>query len=276
METSSERPKLLFVDDDESIRQTLSQILSKNGYAVTTVATVSEALSEISNQPFDILLSDLNIGQPGDGLTVVSAMRRTQPRARTYILTGYPDFDSALEAIRRQVDDYFVKPADISTLLKTLSARPMRSRVAGSGDKRASSIIRENRDGIIEKWAQETERDPELTHLHLPRAERIDHLPALLLQLANRLDKNVDVNGKQDMESAAAHGKTRRRQGYSLPLIVAETRILYRVIADTLQRNMAEMDIRFIIPDLILISDNLNAMVVESLRAFLAADPVAA
>jgi ActR/RegA family two-component response regulator len=271
-----ERPKLLFVDDDESIRQTLPAILAEEGFDVTTVATVSEALSEISHQPFDILLSDLNIGEPSDGLTVVSAMRRTQPGARTYIFTGYPDFDSALEAIRRQVDDYLVKPANIPMLVKTLRVKPRRSRVVGSGDKRASTIIRENRDAIIEKWAEETERDKELTRLHLPRAERIDHLPALLHQLANRLDKAPDVNDKQEMESAWAHGKARRQQGYSTPLVLAETRILYRIIATTVQSNMAEMDISFIIPDLILISDNLNAMVVESLRAFLAADQIAA
>jgi ActR/RegA family two-component response regulator len=103
------RSKLLFVDDDESSRQMLPVILTENGFDVTTVATVAEAISEINRQPFDILLSDLNIGQPGDGFTVVSAMRRIQPQARTYLLTGYPDFDSALEAIRRQVDDYLTK-----------------------------------------------------------------------------------------------------------------------------------------------------------------------
>lgn len=270
------RPKLLFVDDDEAIRQTLTVILSTNGFDVTTVATVSEALAEISRQPFEILLSDLNIGQPGDGFTVVSAMRRTQPHARTYILTGYPDFDSALEAIRRQVDDYLVKPANIPTLLKTLSTKPTGSRVPDSPGKRASTIIREKRDAIIEKCAEETERDPELKQIHLPRAARIDHLPALLRQLANRLDKNADINDKQEMESASAHGKMRRRQGYSIPLIIAETRILYCVIADTVQSNLAEMDISFIIPDLILISDNLLAMQAESLRSFLSVERAAA
>lgn len=270
------RPKLLFVDDDEAIRQTLSVILSTNGFDVTTVATVSEALAEISRQPFEILLSDLNIGQPGDGFTVVSAMRRTQPHARTYILTGYPDFDSALEAIRRQVDDYLVKPANIPTLLKTLSTKPARSPLPDSPGKRASTVIRENRDAIIEKCAEDTERDPELKQIQLPRAARIDHLPALLRQLANRLDKNADINDKQEMESASAHGKMRRQQGYSIPLILAETRILYCVIADTVHSNLAEMDISFIIPDLILISDNLNGMVAESLRAFLSAERAAA
>jgi ActR/RegA family two-component response regulator len=265
--------KLLFVDDDESIRQTLSVILAAEGFDVTTVASVAEAISEISRQSFDILLSDLNIGEPGDGFIVVGAMRRVQPRARTYILTGYPDFASALEAIRRQVDDYLVKPADIPALLRTLRLKPERPWEVNKPGKRASTLIRENSDGIIQVWAEETERDPELNQLHLSRDSRIDHLPALLRQLANRLDKSPDVSDKQEMESAWTHGATRRSQGYSIPLVVAESRILYSAIANTVQSRLAEMDISSIIPDLIQISVNLNAMLVESLRSFLSGEP---
>ena len=75
-------------------------ILRQHGYDVTAVGTVNEALAQITSAPFDVLISDLNIGHPGDGFTVVSAMRRTQPTCITLILTGYPGFDSALEAIR--------------------------------------------------------------------------------------------------------------------------------------------------------------------------------
>jgi ActR/RegA family two-component response regulator len=270
------KPKLLFVDDDESIRQTLPPILAKEGFDCTTVASVPEALAQISRQQFDILLSDLNIGEPGDGFIVVGAMRRVQPQARTYILTGYPDFASALEAIRRQVDDYLVKPADIPALLKTLRTRPEGSRILETGGKRASTLIREYAERIIERWAEETERDPELKHLRLSRNSRIDHLPRLLQQLANRLDKRPDVNDKQEMESAWAHGKTRRQQGFTIPLVVADSRILYSIIADTVQSHLAEMDISSIIPDLTLISENLNAMLAESLRSFLAGEQIAA
>ncbi len=90
---------------------------------MTTSATVSEALEHINHATFDVLLSDLNIGQPGDGFTVVSAMRRVQPEAATFILTGYPDFDTALQAIRSQVDDYLLKPADVPTLIHAIKRR---------------------------------------------------------------------------------------------------------------------------------------------------------
>ena len=99
------RPRLLFVDDEPNIRLTLSWYLEDKGFSVATVATVPEALSLITQETFEVLIADLNVGQAGDGFTVVSAMRRTQPRAVTFILTGYPAFETALEAIRLQVDD---------------------------------------------------------------------------------------------------------------------------------------------------------------------------
>lgn len=270
------KPKVLFVDDDESIRQTLPLILTAEGFDCTTVASVSEAISEISRQTFDILLSDLNIGQPGDGFIVVGAMRRAQPHVTTYILTGYPDFASALEAIRRQVDDYLVKPVGVPTLVKTLKTRATRSRCPGTCGKRASAVIRENTPAIIESCFAEIDRGPQFARIDLPRSARIDHLPGLLQQLVNRLEKNPDVNDKQETESARAHGKMRRQQGYSAPMIVEESRILYRVIADTLHANLLDMDISSIIPDLEQISDNLSVMLAESLRSFLTEEQIAA
>ena len=93
------------------------------------VINVSDALAAISEDRFDVLIADLNIGMPGDGFTVVSAMRRTQPEAVTIILTGYPAFETALEAIRSQVDDYAVKPANIERMEENCTAlNPIRRR----------------------------------------------------------------------------------------------------------------------------------------------------
>src|SRR5881227_1237989 len=112
--------RILFVDDEAGIRKTLKLILEQHGFKVTTAATVPEALEQINHATFEVLLSDLNIGQPGDGFTVVSAMRRVQPEAVTIIITGFPAFETALEAIRSQVDDYIVKPTDAKHLVATI------------------------------------------------------------------------------------------------------------------------------------------------------------
>src|SRR5437660_10054954 len=115
--------RILFVDDEPAIRMSLPEILRMHGFHVTSAASVGEAVHAIAAQKFDVLISDLNIGNPGDGFTVVSAMRRTQPQCLTLILTGYPGFETALQAIRSQVDDYLVKPTQIELLVDTIERK---------------------------------------------------------------------------------------------------------------------------------------------------------
>lgn len=119
--------RLLFVDDEPSIRLTLPPVLESHGFQVRAAGSVAEAVAEINTSRFDVLVSDLNIGEEGDGFQVVSAMRQTQPRCVTLILTGYPGFETAIEAIRHQVDDYLVKPADIDTLVSTINQKLARA-----------------------------------------------------------------------------------------------------------------------------------------------------
>jgi DNA-binding NtrC family response regulator len=114
------RRRILFVDDEPSIRLTLPAVLEEHGFEVSIAGSVAEALSKINSSRFDVLLSDLNIGEDGDGFRVVRAMRSIQPQCVTVILTGYPAFESALQGIRNQVDDYLVKPADLESLINTI------------------------------------------------------------------------------------------------------------------------------------------------------------
>jgi DNA-binding NtrC family response regulator len=145
-------PEILLVDDEDNIRLTLPPILQSHGFKVTATATVRQALRLISKRHFDILISDLNIERPGDGFTVVSAMRSTQPNALRFILTGYPDFESALNALRQEVDDYLIKPTGVGelvALLRTkLQKRTQREQVTS---KPLCEIISRERDHMVKK-----------------------------------------------------------------------------------------------------------------------------
>jgi len=112
---------LLFVDDEDSIRLTLTPILKKHGFEVTAVASVSDALAQIDLTKYDVLLSDLNIEKPGDGFAVIAAMKVRQPTCANIILTAHPDFDTAQQAIRLSVADYFIKPVNVDELLSTIA-----------------------------------------------------------------------------------------------------------------------------------------------------------
>ncbi|MBZ5490283.1 MAG: response regulator [Acidobacteriia bacterium] len=205
--SAQSQTEVLFVDDEEGIRVTLPLVLRSFGFSVTAAATVPEALSLIANRTFDVLIADLNIGQPGDGFTVVSAMRRTQPHVVTFILTGYPAFETALEAIRQQVDDYLVKPTETEALVEKIKSK-LATGIKHSGHnlptKRVSEIVLQHRDSIIEEWLQAVSNDPELTAISLSRNDRISHLPALLEKAAQSL--RTSDNLAEASRVAATHG----------------------------------------------------------------------
>ena len=114
------RARILFVDDEPSIRLTLPAVLEQHGFEVKAAASVAEAVKQIKASRFDVLISDLNVDEGGDGLRIVSAMREKQPHCVTLILTGYPGFETAVDALRLRVDDYVVKPVDVETLISAL------------------------------------------------------------------------------------------------------------------------------------------------------------
>jgi YesN/AraC family two-component response regulator len=103
-------------------------------------------------------------------------MRRTQPTAITFILTGYPDFESALRAIRNQVDDYIVKPASIPSLVDAIRQRLLnRSQVhVPLPTRRASDVLRQEAAMMIERWLAEVEAHSEISAIPLSRQQRID------------------------------------------------------------------------------------------------------
>ena len=200
--------RVLFVDDEPSIRLTLSMILAREGFEVTVAASVPEALDYIGKEKFDLLLSDLNIGQPGDGFTVISAMRRSQPEVATIILTGFPDFDTALQALRSQVDDYLTKPADIKNLISVLHEnlqKPRRNVPVQM--KRVSTVLRENAIKIVENWFAAATQDRDISRVQLTKRERIDHLPAILAELAERVDSDRFEAGNEAREARARMGR---------------------------------------------------------------------
>ena len=84
--------RVLLVDDNEDIREIFQEGLEKRGFEVAPSANVSEALKLIVNEHFDVLLSDLHMPDPGDGFTVVSAMRHTHPMAVTVVMMTCPSF----------------------------------------------------------------------------------------------------------------------------------------------------------------------------------------
>ena len=268
---ASARPtRILFVDDEKAIRITLPSILKLHGFEVTAVATVADALDQINRNQFEILLADLNIGQPGDGFTVVSAMRRTQPAAVTIIITGYPAFETALQAIRSQVDDYIVKPAQVDTLLEVIRQR-LENRVPPHHvpPRRLATLLHEHLQAIIQQWLMLVKADPELLKMPISDAERSDHIPAVVSEMISMMEARPGVVSEEALRDAAHHGRERRRQEFSIPQILKEARLLRRSIFEVMQQNLLAVDISMLIPDLVQISDSLDVQIKHSIQAYL-------
>src|ERR1700691_3665287 len=104
------KSRILLVDDNDILLKSLCLVLEHNGFEVAVASNVNDALKFIGAQTFDVLLSDLQMPNAGDGLTVVSAMRHSNPWAVTFILSGYPEMRAAAEAILLQTDQVLTKP----------------------------------------------------------------------------------------------------------------------------------------------------------------------
>lgn len=267
----NKKPTLLFVDDEATIRLTLGMYLEENGFAVTTAASVPEALSFITQQQFDVLLADLNVGAPGDGFTVVSAMRRMHPSTVTFILTGYPAFETALEAIRLQVDDYITKPTDTEVLIEKirqkLSSAPTARRPVEL--RRLSEIIADHKETIASEWLEYVKRDPDLGAIPIPDSKRLDHIPGVLAVVLKVL--RGEVISASDRKTAREHGALRRREGYAVPLLIREARLLHDAIARCVQSNLLAIQISHLISDLISIHETKQILLEEEVSAFLRA-----
>jgi DNA-binding response OmpR family regulator len=264
-------PRVLFVDDEESIRATLPLMLKSHGFEVISVGTVPEALRLVSQEKFDVLIADLNVGSPSDGFTVVSAMRRTQPQAVNFILTGYPAFETALAAIRQQVDDYVTKPTDIESLVTSIKEKLSNRKPAqGIQPKRLADIIEKNREWIAEHWLAEVNRDPEISAVRLRDSERVDHIPRLLQEVLERAKGREST--PQAAEAAALHGRVRRSQGYSAPLVVREAKLLLQVVAECVQQNLLAIQVSNLIPDMLKIWEIILGELQLSLAALLEID----
>ncbi|HET7208913.1 MAG TPA: response regulator [Terriglobales bacterium] len=262
------RRRILFVDDEESIRLTLPPLLEANGFEVTTAASVQDALAQMMQYRFDVLIADLNIDGHGDGFTVISAMRSTQPEALRFILTGYPAFESALEAIQQQVHEYFVKPTDTEALIDRIRARVAShaSREPVPERKRVPEVIKDKREAILQAWVGLVKEDTELGSIPISDADRVGYIPELFDALVKGKE-NSNANPAK-LSAARTYGSSRRRQGYSIGALVREIRLLQQAIGATIQENLLATDLSLLPQDFMRVFGTTQLVLERAAEAF--------
>jgi two-component system response regulator RegA len=116
----SER-SLLIVDDDKSFLQRLARAMEGRGFNVSIAESVSDGLSQVGRAAPAFAVVDMRLGD-GNGLDVISALKKRRPDARGIILTGYGNIATAVNAVKLGAVDYLAKPADADDVVAALLA----------------------------------------------------------------------------------------------------------------------------------------------------------
>lgn len=270
----SGQPRILLVDDDNLVRTSLKAVLELHEFVVTTATNVADALHLIDTEPFDVLLSDLHMPGAGDGFTVVSAMRHKNPDAITLLFTGYPALQEAMDAILLQADEIMVKPMPIPELVALIRERlEKRGTRRASNTERVATILERDALNTIADWLSRVEHDDDLTFIALSKEQRTGHLPQLIRELVHRLRVPRNLGTKQVSEAARQHGRVRRSQGYSIPMIIEESRMLQVSIFHTLQSNLNVVDFSLLLIDVMTIADEVDSQLKQTIMSF--TEPVA-
>jgi DNA-binding response OmpR family regulator len=114
------KPKILVVDDEDTLRYFLRLNLQEHHYQVLEAADGQTALALIRQNQFDVALVDLHLTDM-DGLEIMRYLRQASPQTSVIILTGYASVDSAVAALRQGAHDYLTKPYDTAELLASVA-----------------------------------------------------------------------------------------------------------------------------------------------------------
>ncbi len=164
----SPNDKILVVDDDDFIRSLLERHLSNQGYQVTTADSADEALSITQNQVFALALVDILM--PGmNGIELLTQLKKMQPEILLVTMTGHPSLETALEALKKGIHDYLIKPFRLEHLNQTIDAcfekrriieenKVLKDQLKNAEDQIGllKTLLKESKEHAISKPAEKT------------------------------------------------------------------------------------------------------------------------
>jgi signal transduction histidine kinase len=120
MRIESGRPWILLVDDDVNILDTAKDILEESGYVVMTAPTGTDAVRQLEEQQFNIVVVDFQLPDT-TGLELARKVRESNDYSYVILMTGHASLDMAVNAIHEAVYDYLIKPVDPGQLQRTIA-----------------------------------------------------------------------------------------------------------------------------------------------------------
>jgi YesN/AraC family two-component response regulator len=206
----------------------------------------------------------------GDGLTVVSAMRHANPNAVTMLLSAFPEMDAAAHAILRQADQILVKPMDVTALVAAINERLAIGPPAVRIIETVATILERTTASTIQGWFALVQTDKKVMTVSLTFDQRCSHLPQVFRDLAARLRSSQPIGSKELVSpAAAAHGVSRRQQGYTAAMMVEESRMLQVSVFRSLQNNLASIDFSVLLIGVMTIADEIDSQLSQAMASYI-------
>jgi DNA-binding response OmpR family regulator len=128
--TDTEQVRILIVDDDETIRKSITTVLEEKGYLIDTAENGQAAISKSDKEVYNLALIDIRLPDM-DGVQLLTALKETTPKMVKIIITGYPSLQNAVEAVNKGADGYVVKPIKMGELLAMIKEHLKKQQEAG-------------------------------------------------------------------------------------------------------------------------------------------------
>jgi DNA-binding NtrC family response regulator len=113
--------RILIVDDDAETCRFLEELLAEGTRSFVSAQDPADAIARLRREPFDLLISDINLGRPQSGLDLLRAFRSEHPDAPVILISGFGTLETAIEAVRAGAFEYVSKPFDIAELRRIVT-----------------------------------------------------------------------------------------------------------------------------------------------------------
>jgi two-component system, response regulator RegA len=163
---------LLIVEDDKSFLQRLARAMEGRGFLVTTAESVADGLLQVEKAAPAFAVVDMRLGD-GNGLDVISAMKKRRPEARAIILTGYGNIATAVNAVKLGAVDYLAKPVDADDVAAALLALDNRKIEPPENPMSADRVRWEHIQRIYELCGRNVSETARRLNMHRRTLQRI-------------------------------------------------------------------------------------------------------
>jgi hypothetical protein len=160
-----------------------------------------------------------------------------------------------------------------TSMSKTMMTHSKNNGARTVNSESVADILEHALDPVIHDWMTLVEKQEDLMSIKLSYEDRTGHLPALLREVIARL--RLDAGTKAPISVAASHhGDLRRKQGYTVAMVVEESRLLQVCLFTTLHKNTSRIEYSKLLPDVVIIADEVDAQLKQQMLRYMEANAV--